>query len=135
MTRPETLDFWVAFGGLGGECVIAALLIALYFHPLPRAARWPAYRGLFLFIGACVLFSSLRRWRDADADFTNVPWGAFWGGDGDVEAMISGGWTVNVLVKSYLRLVWVCVGAAALAWARAAWETRGRWSRASELLD
>jgi hypothetical protein len=135
LARMDVLDFWVAFGGLGGECAVASLLVVFYFHPLPRAARWPAYRAVFLFIGACVLASSLRRWRDADADFMNVPWGSFWGGDGDVEAMISGGWTVNVLVKVYLRLVWICAGGAALAWGRAVWNVRGRWSRAAELLE
>lgn len=117
--RPDVLEFWVAFGGLGGECVIPALLIALYFQPLPRAARWPVYRVFFLLLGMCVLAASVRRWRDANADFMNVPWGSFWGGDGDVEAMISGGWTVNVLVKVYLRLAWTCAAAAAMAWARA----------------
>jgi hypothetical protein len=135
LARPAALSFWVAFGGLGGECVLSALLIVLYFERLPRAVRWPAYRAIFLFIGACVLASSVRRWRDADADFMNVPWGSFWGGDGDVEAMIGGGWTVNVLVKVYLRLAWACVGACALAWARAAWAVRGRWSRPAELLE
>lgn len=135
LMRPDALDFWVAFGGLGGECVLSALLIILYFHPLPRAARWPAYRAVFLFIGACVLASSLRRWRDADSDFMNVPWGSFFGGDGDVEAMIGGGWTVNALVKVYLRMAWICAAAAGAAWASAAWKFRGLWTRPAELLD
>ena len=122
---PDTLDFIVKFGGLGGECYLAALLVIAYFSRRPRAARWPAYRTVFLFIGTCVLASSLKRWRDADADFMNVPWGSFWGGDGDVEGMLAAGWTVNKLVAVYLRLAWICVGAAAVAYLRAVWAVRG----------
>jgi hypothetical protein len=125
IASPDTLDFLVAFGGLGGESYVAAVLIVAYFHRLPKAARWPSYRAVFLVIGACVLASSLKRWRDADADFMNVPWGAFWGGDGDVEAMLAAGWTVNTLVKVYLRLTWTCVGLAAFEYARAVWAVRG----------
>jgi hypothetical protein len=125
IASPDTLDFLVAFGGLGGECCVAAFLIIAYFHRLPKAARWPSYRAVFLFIGACVLASSLKRWRDADADFMNVPWGSFWGGDGDVEAMLGAGWTVNTLVRVYLRLTWACVGLAAFEYARAVWAVRG----------
>jgi hypothetical protein len=128
----QTLDFLVSFGGLGGECYVAALLVAAYFHRLPRAARWPTYRVVFLFIGACVLASSLKRWRDADADFMNVPWGAFWGGDGDVEAMMADGWTVNTLVKVYLRTVWICVAAGGFAYLRAVWAVRGEIAKVTE---
>ena len=127
------LEFFVAFGGLGGECYVSALLIILYFHPLPSVARWPKVRVVFLFVGACVLAVSLRRWRDASADFMNVPWGSFWGGDGDVEAMLANNWTVNVLVKTYLRLVWACCGAVALAYAKAVWPFRDRLMRPRDL--
>ncbi len=134
-TTPDALDFWVAFGGLGGECCVAALLVALYFARWPGFTRWPAYRTLFLFIGACVLWSSLRRWREASADFEKVPFGSFFGGDGDVEVMLAGGWTVNALAAHYLRLSWTCVAACALAWA---WAARGFMSPRrppAELLD
>jgi hypothetical protein len=125
IASPDSLDFIVAFGGLGGECYLAALLVIAYFHRLPRAWRWPSYRTVVLFIGACVLALSLKRWRDADADFMNVPWGSFTGGDGDVENMLAAGWTVNKLVAVYLRLVWVCVGASVFEYLRAAWAARG----------
>lgn len=120
----SALGFWVSFGGLGGECCVSALLIILYFHPLPRVLQWPKVRLVFLFIGASVLAVSLRRWMDASRDFEKVPWGSFFGGDGDVESMIAGGWTVNTLVKVYLRLSWACAFTVGLAYALAAWPAR-----------
>jgi len=132
---PDALDFWISFGGLGGECYVAALLVILYFVRWPRFARWPAYRVLALFVGASTLAASLLRWRAAAADFTNVPWGSVFGGDGDVEAMLAAGWTINRLVAVYLRLSWACVGACAAAWAAAAWEHRRLWRTPAELLD
>jgi hypothetical protein len=121
VVKPWTFNFLVAFGGLGGECVLSALLVVLYFHPLPARLKWQTLRPYLLLVGACVLAASLRRWIDASRDFMNVPWGSFWGGDGDVEEMLGAGWTVNRLVQVYLRLAWSCAGAAALAWAAAAW--------------
>jgi hypothetical protein len=124
VAKPWTYLFLVKFGGLGGECVLSALLVVLYFHPLPKIMNWEKLRPYFLFIGACVLAASLRRWIDASRDFMNVPWGSFWGGDGDVEAMLDSGWTVNRLVQVYLRLVWSCAGAAALAYGAAVWRAK-----------
>jgi hypothetical protein len=134
-TTADALDFWVAFGGLGGECYVAALLAVLYFVRWPKFTRWPVYRTLFLFVGACVLWNSLHRWREASVDYEKVPFGSFFGGDGDVEAMLSHGWTVNTLVAVYLRLAWACVAACGLTWA---WVLRdfGRlWRSPAELLD
>lgn len=128
-------DVWIASAGLGGECAISALLVLAYFHPMPRALRWPAYRTVFLFVGALVLAASLRRWHDASSDFMKVPWGSFWGGDGDVEAMLDGGWTVNDLVKAYSRLAGFCALACALRWGAALWSARALFARPSELLD
>lgn len=134
-TAPDALDFWVAFGGLGGESAVAALLVVMYFARWPRFTRWPAYRTLFLAVGSCVLVNSLLRWREASTDFEKVPFGSVFGGDGDVEALLAGGWTVNTLVAVYLRLAWACVAACALAWAWAARDFAARWRSPAELLD
>ncbi|MDE2291939.1 MAG: hypothetical protein KGL53_07640, partial [Elusimicrobia bacterium] len=115
------VDFLVNFGGLGGECVVSAALVALYFQPMPRFTRWPAVRVFFLAVGALALAQSLRTWTQAARDFANVPWGGFWGGDGDVGYMMARGWTVNHLVAVYLRLARVCAACALAAWGWAAW--------------
>jgi hypothetical protein len=46
--------------------------------------------------------------------------------------MMADGWTVNTLVKVYLRTVWICVAAGGFAYLRAVWAVRGEIAKVTE---
>jgi hypothetical protein len=119
------LQFMVEGGGLAGECIFPALLIIAYFHPLPEGAHWPRARAIFLFAGAMMMACTVQRWHAANADYANVPWGSFFGGDGDVEHMLDMGWNIISLVKFYLGLAHFCAAAALFEYARNVWLKKG----------
>lgn len=81
LTGPR-LDEWVKFAGVGGEFWLSALLIGGFHARLPAAARWPASRWFFLIWGALAFMANARRWWLGE-----IPWGSFWGGDGDMDTL------------------------------------------------
>jgi hypothetical protein len=107
----------VDFGGIGGEFWLATLLVLAWFHPLPEAVRWPRWRHVFLVIGACVLVRNAHRW----LIMGEIPWGGFWGEEGDMDALMDvHGWSPRDIQRAYGRVGVLCLAALAVQWAIAA---------------
>ncbi|NJL48657.1 MAG: hypothetical protein HC929_15720 [Leptolyngbyaceae cyanobacterium SM2_5_2] len=63
----DTLDMLLAFGGIGGELYLSALLMVGFYFPLPEYWRWDFYRfpvvlgAAFTFWGQFGLWKQIRR--------------------------------------------------------------------------
>lgn len=84
-------------GGLGGEFVLSALLMAAFYLRLPEWFRWGGCRYVFFFIGAVGLIMSTLFWRDVYHGVEEIPYGSMiHGGDdanGDMNRLVDDyGW-------------------------------------------
>jgi hypothetical protein len=121
-----TLRLWVAFAGCAGELVWGALLTVGYYHQLPHSTRWRQVRGFFLTVGALSFAVACNRWIAAVSDPGEIPWGSFFGGDGDMENLRGmTGWTSRQIVRAYL---WTAALGAAVIAAHWVWF----WTRRTE---
>lgn len=111
----------VVAAGQGGELVLGAFLCALFPVRFPKSARWPRARWFFLACGAASYGLALRRWLAARTDPDRIPWGSFWGGDGDLERLQAWtSWPAAQLVRGYVWLGLLCGALLLAAWARSA---------------
>jgi hypothetical protein len=107
----RTFDALVQFAGVGGEFYLSALLVVAFYFRLPPDLRWDRARWFFLFIGASTFTLNAQRWLAARRDTQAIPWGSFFGGDGDMDHLRDQfGWSTQHIVGVYL---WV--GALSLA--------------------
>jgi hypothetical protein len=115
----EPLDAWVKYAGVGGEFWLSALLLIAFHQPLPAAWRWARSRWFFAAWGALAFTANARRWLLGE-----IPWGSFWGGDGDMELLRDAcGWSDARIIHSYRTVGVLCL---ALVLAQVAWRARRR---------
>lgn len=106
---------FVLLAGQGGELILSALFILLFFEPMPRFFNWGVNRFLFLIIAGCTLLAASIRWFKAKSDLQHLPMGSFFEfnrmfGDssesmGDIDRLIRDfSWTAEGLVSFYLFL-------------------------------
>lgn len=111
------------FSGCGGALWWSAALVAAFTLDLPESWNWSAKRWFFLVFGACVFSAALHRWARGE-----IPWGAFLGGDGDMDVLRDRyGWTPEGLVTAYRRVAAWCGLGMAIAWARAVRRAWDEW--------
>jgi len=108
-------DEFALLAGQGGELVLGALFILLFFEPMPRFFNWGVNRFLFLIIGGCALISASLKWFKVKIGISQLPMGAFFDfnrmfGDssesmGDMERLMRDHhWTTQSLITFYLCL-------------------------------
>lgn len=112
----DALDSWVKFAGMGGEFWLSTLLMLAFPLRMPASWRWAQSRWFFLGWGALAFAADARRWLRAE-----IPWGSFWGGDGDMGVLAARGWTEPQLVHAYRWVGVLCVLALAAQLALRGW--------------
>lgn len=103
--REHTLE---SFAGLFGEFWISTLWIVLFYHRLPSAVRWPQLRWAFLLLGACAYVRIFGIFVASRHDLSLLPWGSFFGGDGDLEQLLAAGWLVPFIRGVYFATAASC---------------------------
>jgi hypothetical protein len=97
-----------SFAGLFGEFWISTLWVLLFYYRFPSALGWPRLRWAFLLLGACAYTRILGVFWASRADMTLLPWGSFFGGDGDLDRLLSAGWLVPSIRRVYFTTAGVC---------------------------
>lgn len=117
----ERLDLWVKFAGAGGELWLGALLVIAFHHRMPAAWRWTQARWFFLGWGALSFAAAAARWWRGE-----IPWGSFWGGDGDMDTLSQHGWSDASIIHAYRTVLVLCALAIAVELGARAWASRPR---------
>jgi hypothetical protein len=97
-----------SFAGLFGEFWISTLWVILFYYRFPGIVQWERLRWAFLFLGACAYVRIVGVFWVSRADMTLLPWGSFFGGDGDLERLLAGGWLVPTIRRVYTTTAAVC---------------------------
>jgi len=99
------LDAWVKFAGMGGEAWLSALALILFHEKLPLAFRWELSRWFFLVWGGLAFCAGARRWLVGE-----IPWGSFWGGDGDMDILRDlHDWSERDILHTYRWVTVLCL--------------------------
>jgi hypothetical protein len=88
-------DMWLSFGGVGGEFLLSALLMVLFYFQFPEKFKRCTCRYVFLFLGASSFANSYLFWRRVKHGTESIPWGSMIQGEED------GGGDMNVLRDVY----------------------------------
>lgn len=97
-----------SFAGLFGEFWISTLWVLLFYYRFPDVVRWERLRWVFLFLGAAAYTRILGVFWKSREDMTLLPWGSFFGGDGDLDRLLSAGWLVPFIRRTYFMTALVC---------------------------
>lgn len=97
-----------SFAGLFGEFWISTLWVLLFYYRFPDVVRWERLRWVFLFLGAAAYTRILGVFWKSRQDMTLLPWGSFFGGDGDLDRLLSAGWLVPFIRRTYFTTAAVC---------------------------
>jgi hypothetical protein len=114
-----------SFAGLFGEFWISTLWVILFYYRFPSALRWERLRWAFLFLGACAYVRIVGVFWVSRADMTLLPWGSFFGGDGDLERLLAGGWLVPTIRHVYVTTAAVCGAVIGLHYVYFLWQPPG----------
>jgi len=117
----KTKDFWVVFGGVGGEFALSTLLMLAFWVRLPDKFKWGAVRYLFFLIGAAAFLAIWQRWRDIYPGREEIPFGSMINGEDDQNGdmnrlMHEYGWTKFKIRRTYWLLGWWCWAALGATW-------------------
>jgi hypothetical protein len=88
-------EFWMVFGGVGGEFVLGTLFMMFFFVQLPEKFKWGACRYVFFLIGATAFLNIWVRWGDIHRGIEEIPFGSMINGEED------GGGDMNRLMDDY----------------------------------
>lgn len=88
-------EFWMVFGGVGGEFALSTLFMMAFWVQLPEKFRWGACRYVFFFIGATAFLNIWVRWGDIYRGIEEIPFGSMINGEED------GGGDMNRLMDDY----------------------------------
>jgi hypothetical protein len=114
----DTFEMWFAFGGVGGEFYISALLVVGFYLPLPDRWHWGFWRYPALFMGASTFFKALSFWHQVKRGSEQIPWGTMLNGSGDaggdMNQLRDFGWSDGQIVNTYIAIgqlcLWVTIG-------------------------
>jgi hypothetical protein len=130
----RTFDLLVQFAGVGGEFYLSAILVVAFYYRFPADLRWDRARWFFLAIGACTFALNTQRWWLARRNAEAIPWGSFFGGDGDMDHLRDQfGWTPAHLVSVYLWVGGLSAAVIACHYLYFAWLDVTRAPRLSEI--
>jgi hypothetical protein len=113
-----------SFAGLFGEFWIATLWVVLFYYRFPDVVQWARLRWVFLFLGALAYTRILGVFWVSRADMTLLPWGSFFGGDGDLDRLLASGWLVPTIRRMYFTTAVVCGAVMAVHYAYFLWLLR-----------
>ena len=109
----RTIDLWITFGGIGGQFYLSALLIVLFYVPLPDRFRWDFWRYAVLAVAASSFWETFTFWKQVAMGQAGIPWGSILGaGDagGDMNRLANTfGWPDRRIVSTYNTLGNVCL--------------------------
>ncbi|MDB5037276.1 MAG: hypothetical protein JWQ35_804 [Bacteriovoracaceae bacterium] len=85
-TFVSTYDFWemsMIYGGVGGEFILAALVISASCHRIPEQTYWDLLRFIVVPWSVVSFWQSFSRWIRILNNEEMIPWGTMWGGADD----------------------------------------------------
>ena len=97
-----------SFAGVFGEFWISTLWVVLFYYRFPSVVHWERLRWAFLFLGACAYVRILGVFWASRADMSLLPWGSFFGGDGDLDRLLAAGWLVPTIRRVYFTTAALC---------------------------
>lgn len=108
-----SIEFWVTFGGVGGEFYLSTLLMLSFYFRFPDTWRWYFWRYVALVIGASAFWGNFWLWHRVRTSQAEIPWGSILGaGDagGDMDRLSwQFGWSDGRIIDSYSRLGEACL--------------------------
>jgi hypothetical protein len=116
---PETRkEFWMVFGGVGGEFALSTLFMMSFWVQLPDKFRWGACRYVFFLIGATAFLNIWLRWGDIYRGLEEIPFGSMINGEedtgGDMNRLMDDyGWKKADIRRNFWllgRWCWVALG-------------------------
>jgi hypothetical protein len=98
--------WWSAFGGVGGEFYLSALLMAAFYVPLPEKFKWGMCRYVFFLIGASAFLHIVMYWNSIYHGLEDLPMGSMINGEDDANGdmnklMVDFGWTADDIRRNY----------------------------------
>jgi hypothetical protein len=111
-------EFWMVFGGVGGEFALSTLFMMAFWVQLPEKFRWGACRYVFFLIGATAFLNIWVRWGDIYRGLEEIPFGSMINGEedagGDMNRLMDDyGWKKFDIRRNYRLLglgCWVALG-------------------------
>ena len=105
---------WITFGGIGGEFILAAAMIVLFFFQLPEKFRWGGCRYVFLAWGAMSFYEAYSFWRLVRRGVEGIPYGSLIYGEEDANGDMNKlhddyDWTQSQIIYTYNHLGSVCL--------------------------
>lgn len=79
LVSANTFDMLLAFGGIGGELYLSALLMVSFFFPLPTYFRWDFYRYPVVLGAAFTFWGQFWLWKLIRFGRGSIPFGGMWG--------------------------------------------------------
>ncbi|MGF1519186.1 MAG: hypothetical protein ACFCVB_15495 [Nodosilinea sp.] len=108
----KSFNMLMAFGGIGGEIYLAALLIVGFYFPLPNYFRWDFYRFPVVVGAAFCFWGQLWLWGKIRQGQASIPFGALWGEaeHGDMNQLANlHGWTPGDIIGTYSAIAHLCL--------------------------
>lgn len=104
-------EAWLAWGGVAGEFLLSAVLMAGSLFLAPAYFRWDRLRFAAAVGGSLTFWAALLEWRAIAAGQRPLPLGSLWGGEaiGDMNTLLAAGWSPQAIAGSYLSLAGVCL--------------------------
>lgn len=114
-------DMWIKFAGIGGEFVLGALVMALFFVHLPDKFKWGWTRYFFFMLAAVCFTGSYQKWRDIQRGTDEIPYGSAIHGEddenGDMNALRHEyRWKEWEITRAYNGLATACATFLGLTW-------------------
>ncbi|MEI6830690.1 MAG: M50 family metallopeptidase [Synechococcaceae cyanobacterium ELA445] len=109
---------WFAWGGVAGEFLLPAVLMAGSLFLAPAYFCWERLRFAAAVGGSLTFWAALREWRAIAAGQRPLPLGSLWGGEdiGDMNTLLAAGWSPQAIADSYLSLALFCLLGLAVAY-------------------
>ncbi len=108
-----SIEFWVTFGGVGGEFYLSTLLMISFYFRMPDRWRWDFWRYVVLVIAASTFWQNFWLWHRVRTGQAQIPWGSILGAgdaDGDMDRLSwQFGWSDGRIIDSYSRLGEACL--------------------------
>ena len=111
---PDEGRMGLAFGGVGGELILATAMMGLFYCEFPGRFRWGGCRYFFLFLGAGRFFETYGFWKRVKRGDEGIPYGSMVNGEedggGDMNVLHNEyGWTQHRIIHTYNDLADACL--------------------------
>ncbi|MBD1872812.1 hypothetical protein H6F75_04905 [Nodosilinea sp. FACHB-131] len=108
----DRFEMLMAFGGVGGEIYLSALLMMGFYFPLPNYFRWDFYRFPVVLGAAFCFWGQVWLWQQVPKGKASIPFGSLWGEaeHGDMNQLIDiHGWMPGDIIGTYGTLTHLCL--------------------------